>query len=116
VISNQFQNCGLTRVFGFTLAANGALAGDQWVHYWADGWAGDWALSSWTDRGASTPTKGDDYNWDGTINTYARDGVWHTCVTDKDESWTCISNTVSVQTSSDCVAGVQVFQITFRKR
>jgi hypothetical protein len=114
-ITNQFQNCGLTRVFGFTLAANGALAGDQWVHYWADGWNGDWALSKWTDFGASTPFKGDEGNWDGTIDNYARDGVWHVCVTDKDESWTCISNTVDAKTSSDCVNGVQVFHITFKK-
>jgi hypothetical protein len=115
VISNQMQNCGLTRVFGFTLASNGALAGDQWVHYWADGWEGDWALSKWTDFGAATTWKGDEGNWDGTIDTRVRDGVWHVCVTDKDDSWTCISNTVDVRTSSDCAAGYQVYHITFRK-
>jgi hypothetical protein len=108
-------NCGLTRVFGFTLANNGALAGDIWVHYWADGWEGDWAKSQWTDFGAGTSWKGDEGNWDGTIDNRARDGVWHTCVTAQDNSWDCISNIVDAATSSNCEAGVQVVHITFRK-
>ena len=115
VVSNQMQNCGLTRVFGHALANNGALAGDVWVHYWADGWNGDWAKSQWTDFGAGTAWKGDEGNWDGTIDVHPRDGVWHVCVVDKDDSWSCISNTVDVKSSSDCVAAHQVFQITFRK-
>lgn len=115
VVSNQMQNCGLTRVFGFTLANNGALAGDIWVHYWADGWDGDWAKSQWTDFGAGTSWKGDEGNWDGTIDVHARDGVWHVCVVEEDNSWSCISNTVDVKSSSDCVAGHQIFHITFRK-
>lgn len=114
-VTNQLQNCGLTRVFGFTLASNGALAGDIWVHYWADGWEGDWAKSQWTDFGAGTSWKGDEGNWDGTIDNMARDGVWHVCVTDDDNSWSCISNTVDVQSSSNCESGMQVFHITFRK-
>ena len=109
------QNCGLTRVFGFTLASNAGLAGDVWVHYWADGWEGDWAKSQWTDFGAGTTWTGDEGNWDGTIDTRARDGVWHTCVTDDDDSWTCISNTVDAATSSDCANGIQVVHITFRQ-
>jgi hypothetical protein len=115
VVSNQFQNCGLTRVFGFTLDNKGGLAGDIWVHYWADGWNGDWAKSQWTDFGAATAYKGDEGNWDGTIDVSPRDGVWHVCVTAEDESWTCISNTVSVRTSVDCTTAHQVFHITFRK-
>ena len=47
-MTNQLQNCGLTRVFGFTLDRAGNLAGDIWVHYWADGWDGAWAKSQWT--------------------------------------------------------------------
>ena len=74
-VSNTFQNCGLTRVFGFTLANNGGLAGDIWVHYWADGWNGAWAKSGWTDFGSGTSWKGDEGNWDGTIDVKARDGV-----------------------------------------
>jgi len=114
-VDNRLQNCGLTRVFGFTLAQNGALAGDIWVHYWADGWEGAWAKSGWTDFGAGTSWKGDEGNWDGTIDVRARDGVWHTCVVDKQNSWTCISNTVDAATSSNCETGNQIYHITFRK-
>lgn len=114
-VTNTLQNCGLTRVFGFTLANNGALAGDIWVHYWADGWEGDWAKSGWTDFGAGTSWQGDEGNWDGTIDTRARDGVWHVCVTAEDESWDCISNIVDAATSSNCETGIQVVHITFRK-
>lgn len=115
-VTNQLQNCGLTRVFGFTLASGGGLAGDVWVHYWADGWEGDWAKSLWTDFGAGTTWKGDEGNWDGTIDGQnPRDGVWHVCVTAEDNSWDCISNTVDAPTSSDCNSGFQVYHITFRK-
>jgi hypothetical protein len=114
-VDNRLQNCGLTRVFGFTLAQNGALAGDIWVHYWADGWEGAWAKSQWTDFGAGTSWKGDEGNWDGTIDVRARDGVWHVCVVDKSESWSCISNTVDAATSSNCETGNQIYHITFRK-
>lgn len=114
-VINTFKNCGLTRVFGFTLASNGALAGDQWVHYWADGWEGDWAKSGWQDFGAGTPYKGDEGNWDGTIDNRMRTGTWRVCVTDKEDSWTCISNTVNATTDADCVKGIQVVQMSFRK-
>jgi hypothetical protein len=114
-VTNRLQNCGLTRVFGFTLAQNGGLAGDIWVHYWADGWDGAWAKSQWTDFGAGTSWKGDEGNWDGTIDVRARDGVWHVCVVPQQSSWSCISNTVDAPTSTDCVTGFQVYHITFRK-
>ena len=114
-VDNRMQNCGLTRVFGFTLAQNAALAGDIWVHYWADGWNGDWAKSLWTDFGAGTTWKGDEGNWDGAIDNRPREGTWHVCVADKDDSWTCISNTVDAATNYDCVSGTQVVHITFRK-
>jgi len=115
-VVNSLQNCGLTRVFGFTLAQNAALAGDVWVHYWADGWDGAWAKSQWTDFGAGTSWKGDEGNWDGTIDVKPRDGVWHVCVVSGEGKWDCISNTVDARTSFDCKAGVQVVQITFRKQ
>jgi hypothetical protein len=115
VIDNRLANCGLTRVFGHTLASNGGLAGDVWVHYWADGWSGDWAKSGWTDFGAGTSWKGDEGNWDGTIDVRPREGVWHVCVTDADDSWTCISNTVDAATNYDCATGTQVVHITFKK-
>lgn len=114
-VTNQLQNCGLTRVFGFTLDKAGGLAGDVWVHFWADGWDGDWDKSQWTDFGAGTPWKGDEGNWTGDIDNYPKEGVWHVCVTANDGSWDCISNRVSVQTSSDCNSGYQVYHITFRK-
>lgn len=111
------QNCGLTRVFGFTLDRNGGLAGDIWVHYWADGWEGDWAKSQWTDFGAGTSWKGDEGNWDGTIDTNVREGVWHVCVAPEDGSWDCISNTVDAATTFDCApgTGANVVHITFRQ-
>jgi hypothetical protein len=114
-VSNTFVNCGITRLFGFTLASNGALAGDIWVHYWADGWNGAWAKSGWTDFGAGTSWKGDEGNWDGTIDNKARDGVWHACVVPQQNSGDCISNTVDVATSTDCKKGIQAAQITFRQ-
>ena len=114
-VSNTFQNCGLTRVFGFTLANNGGLAGDIWVHYWADGWNGAWAKSGWSDFGSGTTWKGDEGNWDGTIDSKARDGTWHVCVVPDQGSWDCASNKVDVTTSSNCSSGAQSVQITFRK-
>jgi hypothetical protein len=114
-VSNTMQNCGLTRVFGFILDSNGGLAGDQWIHYWADGWDGAWAKSQWTDFGAGTPWKGDEGNWDGTIDNRVREGVWHVCVVSEEKSWPCISNTVDAATSFDCTTGFQVIHITFKK-
>jgi hypothetical protein len=116
-VTNTMTNCGLTRVFGFTLDRNGGLAGDIWVHYWTDGWEGDWAKSQWTDFGAGTSWKGDEGNWDGTIDTRVREGVWHVCVAPEDGSWDCISNTVDAATTFDCAsaAGVNVVHITFRQ-
>jgi hypothetical protein len=109
------QNCGLTRLFGFTLDSNGGLAGDIWVHYWADGWNGAWAKSLWTDFGAGTSWKGDEGNWDGMIDNRPRDGVWHVCIVPDEGSWDCVSNTVDAGTSFDCEAGSQVVHITFTK-
>lgn len=116
-VTNAMTNCGLTRVFGFTLDRNGGLAGDIWVHYWADGWEGDWAKSQWTDFGAGTSWKGDEGNWDGTIDTRVREAVWHVCVAPEDGSWDCISNTVDAATTYDCAsaAAVNVVHITFRQ-
>lgn len=115
-IDNRLQNCGLTRVFGFTLDSGGGLAGDIWVHYWADGWEGAWAKSLWTDFGAGTSWTGDEGNWDGTIDIHPREGVWHVCVVPSQGSWDCISNTVDAATNYDCQAGTQVVHIIFRKQ
>lgn len=114
-VSNTMQNCGLTRLFGFVLDRNRGLAGDIWVHYWADGWEGAWAKSQWTDFGAGTSWQGDEGNWDGTIDNKPRDGVWHVCIVPEDRSWDCISNTVDAKTSFDCNSGPQVIHITFEK-
>ena len=109
------QNCGITRLFGFTLDSNNGLAGDIWVHYWADGWNGAWAKSLWTDFGSGTSWKGDEGNWDGMIDTRPRDGVWHVCIVPEEGSWNCVSNMVDATTSFDCEAGVQVVQVVFRQ-
>jgi hypothetical protein len=112
-IDFTLQNCGLTRVFGFTLDRSNGLAGDVWVHYWADGWEGAWAKSQWTDFGAGTSWKGDEGNWDGTIDVGPREAVWHVCVVPDQGSWSCQSNTVDAATNYDCDTGVQVVHITF---
>jgi hypothetical protein len=109
------QNCGLTRLFGYTLDRDGDLRGDVWVHYWADGWDGAWAKSLWYDFGDGTPWTGDDGNWDGVLDNRARDGTWHACVVAGEGGWDCLSNRVDVTTSSDCVTGHQVYPITFRQ-
>jgi hypothetical protein len=114
-VTNAFQNCGLTRLFGYTLDPDGDLQGDVWVHYWADGWDGAWAKSLWYDFGEGTPWTGDDGNWDGVLDNRARDGTWHVCVVAGEGSWDCLSNRVDVTTSSDCVNGYQVYHITFRQ-
>lgn len=114
-VTNTMINCGLTRVFGFTLDRNGGLAGDIWVHYWGDGWNGAWAKSQWTDFGAGTSWKGDEGNWDGTIDTNPRKNVWHVCVVPDQGSWDCISNTVDAATDWDCQGGAQIVHITFRQ-
>jgi len=116
-VSNTQDNCGLTRVFGFTLAQNGGLAGDIWVHYWADGWNGAWAKSQWTDFGSGTSWKGDEGNWDGTIDNKVRANTWHVCVVPEEGSWSCVSNTVDAATTFECTpgVGVNVVHITFRK-
>jgi hypothetical protein len=114
-VTGQLQNCGLTRLFGFTLDSNGGLAGDIWIHYWASGWDGAWAKSLWTDFGAGTTWAGDEGNWDGVIYNAPRDGVWNSCVVPSEGSWDCVSNVVAVESSSDCESGFQVFHITFRK-
>ena len=114
-VSNTMPNCGLTRVFGFTLDRSGGLAGDVWVHYWADGWEGAWAKSQWTDFGAGTPWKGDEGNWDGTIWNGPREGVWHVCVVSSEGSWDCVSNTVDARTDTNCTSGIQVVHITFQQ-
>jgi hypothetical protein len=116
-VSNTADNCGLTRVFGFTLDQAGGLAGDIWVHYWADGWDGAWAKSQWTDFGAGTSWKGDEGNWDGTIDNQVRANTWHVCVVPEQGSWSCVSNTVDAATTFECAPGVgiNVVHITFRK-
>ncbi len=108
-IVGSTKNCGGSGVLGLTLDASGGLAGDIWVHYWTDGWDGDWDKSSWAK---------DDYNktWDGMLdNVGPRAGTWYACVAPSDDSWDCISNRVSFHTSADCQAGPQWVEIVFQK-
>jgi hypothetical protein len=114
-ITDRFPNCTLTRVFGFVLDSEGELAGDVWVHYWADGWDGAWAKSQWTAFGEGTPWEGDEGNWDGVLDNRPRDGVWHVCIVPEKGSNDCDSNTVDAPTTSDCENGYQVYRITFRE-
>jgi hypothetical protein len=117
-VTGTFPNCAITRVFGYTLDRNGGIAGDVWLHYWADGWDGAWALSSWTDDQGET-WEGDEKNWDGLIATYNRPGVWYVCVVPQEGSWDCQSNTMTIQTDHEpCEpgsSGIQVVRIVFRQ-
>jgi hypothetical protein len=117
-VSNTFDNCARTRVFGFVLDRNGNLAGNVWLHLWADGWTGMWIQSSSTEFGTETPRQGDEGNWDGPIdNSKIRQNTWHVCIVPEEGSWNCISNTVDAATNLDCTpgTGVQEVHITFRQ-
>lgn len=117
-VTSTFDNCGGTRVFGFTRDRNGELAGDVWVHYWADGWPGDWGKSLWTELAPAPPWQGGGGNWDGIIDDdKVRQNIWHVCVVPEEGNWNCISDTVDAATILDCTpgTGVQEVQITFRQ-
>jgi hypothetical protein len=113
-----FSNCGLTRLMGLTLDRNGGIAGDIWVHFWADGWDGGWTLSTWGVN-EGYPGLDDSSNWDGVLDTYAKPGTWHVCVVPGQGSWDCISTTVTTQTVSEpCTpdsGGAQIVRIVFQQ-
>lgn len=117
-VANTFSNCALTLVMGLTLDQNGGIAGDVWVHYWADGWEGIWTQSSW---GVDEGYEGldDSKNWDGVLGNYPRDGTWYVCVAPAQGSWDCISTTVIAQTVADpCTpdsGGAQILRIVFQQ-
>lgn len=117
-VTATFPNCAFTGLFGHTLDRNGGLAGNVWIHYWTDGWNGAWALSSWTeDKGQSYV--GDEKNWDAYLADGPRAATWYACVVAEQNSWDCISNTMTVQTVAEpCDStsnGIQVVRITFRQ-
>jgi hypothetical protein len=114
-----FSNCGWTGVIGLTLDRAGGVAGDIWVHYWADGWNGDWDLSTWTvDQGYAG--EGDEKNWDGTFAVnYARAGTWYACVVDAEGSWDCRSPRMEMVTVAEPCdpgsGGIQVVRLVFQQ-
>jgi hypothetical protein len=112
-ITGRYQNCGLTRLFGYTLDQYGEPLGDVWVHYWADGWDGAWAKSSWEPFGSS---QDDDGNWDGVLDNKPRSVIWHVCIVPMKNSFDCESNIVDAETSANCVKGYQVIAIDFRQQ
>lgn len=117
-VAGTFSNCALTQVMGLTLASNGAVAGDVWIHYWTDGWSGAWTKSSWTvEEGYAG--EGDEKNWDGTIDIYPKAGTWYVCVVSEDGSWDCISDKMTIKTDAEPCApgsgGVQVVRIVFQQ-
>ena len=117
-VVGTFSNCALTRVMGLTLDRNGGIAGDIWVHFWADGWEGAWARSRWAaDEGY--PGMDDSSNWDGVLATYAKAGTWHVCVVPAEGNRDCVSSTVTAQTANDPCApdsgGVQIVRIVFQQ-
>jgi hypothetical protein len=102
---------------GLTLDRNGGIAGEIWVHYWADGWDGGWSQSTWAVN-EGYPGMDDSSNWDGVLDTYAKPGTWHVCVVPAQGNRDCISNVVTAQTAADPCApdsgGVQVVRVVFR--
>jgi hypothetical protein len=117
-VAGTFANCALTRVMGLTLDRGGGIAGDIWVHFWADGWDGAWAKSTWGVN-EGYPGMDDSSNWDGVLATYAKPGTWHVCVVPAEGSWECISTTVTAQTVMEPCApessGVQIVRIVFQQ-
>lgn len=117
-VAGTFSNCALTRLMGLTLDRNGGIAGDIWVRFWADGWDGAWARSTWAVN-EGYPGLDDSSNWDGILATYARDGTWHVCVVPAEGSRDCISTTVTAQTSAEPCApesgGVQIVRMVFQQ-
>lgn len=102
---------------GLTLDRNGGIAGDIWVHFWADGWEGAWSQSTWAVN-EGYEGMDDSSNWDGVLGTYPKAGTWHLCVVPAQGNRDCISNTVTAQTASEPCApesgGVQIVRIVFQ--
>jgi hypothetical protein len=116
-VANTFSNCALTRLMGLTLDRNGGIAGGLWVHYWADGWEGAWAQSSWSVNEGYEGLD-DSSNWDGILGTYAKPGRWFICMVPAEGSRDCISNTVTAETVGepcDPDTGAQIVRIVFQQ-
>lgn len=117
-MAGTFPNCSLTRLMGLTLDRNGGVAGDIWVHFWADGWDGAWTRSSWSVNEGYEGLD-DSSNWDGVLDIYPKAGTWHVCVVPAEGSWECRSETVTAQTVSEPCApdsgGVQIVRIVFQQ-
>jgi hypothetical protein len=103
---------------GLTLDRNGGVAGDVIIHFWTDGWDGAWAVSEWVVN-PGYPGEGDEKNWDGIIDNYAKDGTWFACVVSQPGGWDCISNRmVFTSVATPCEpdsGGVQIFRIVFQQ-
>lgn len=118
-VVGAFSNCALTHLMGLTLDRNGGIAGGLWVYYWADGWEGAWAQSSW---GVNEGYEGldDSSNWDGILGTYPKAGAWHVCLAPAQGSRECQSPTVTAQTVAEPCApdsgGVQIVRIIFQQK
>ncbi len=117
-VVGTFSNCALTRVMGLTLDRNGGIAGDIWVHWWAEGWDGAWGRSTWGVN-EGLPGLDDSSNWDGILDTYPKAGTWYACVVPAEGSQDCISTTVTAETTADPCApesgGVQIVRIVFQQ-
>ena len=103
---------------GLTLDRNGGIAGDIWVHFWADGWEGAWARSTWSVNEGYAGMD-DSSNWDGVLATHPKAGTWHICVAPGEGSWDCISTTVTAQTTTEPCnpdsGGIQIVRIVFQQ-
>ena len=57
-ILDGFENCGQTRLFGFTRTQANVLVGGVWLHYWGEGGVSGWSSSAYTQ------TFGNDTKWE----------------------------------------------------
>jgi hypothetical protein len=117
-ITGTAPNCDYTQLEGLALNSAGGVLGNVSIHYWTDGWEGAWALSA---PGESPSGIGGAIarNWDGFIMDRPRGGTWYVCVVPEQGSWDCISDQLTVTTtSSPCApgsAGVQIVRIEFQQ-
>ena len=96
----------------------GGIAGDIWIHFWADGWEGAWTRSTWAVNEGYEGLD-DSSNWDGVLATSPKGGTWYMCVVPAEGNWECVSATVSVQTVGEPCApdsgGAQIVRVVFQQ-
>ena len=117
-VTGTAPNCDYTQLEGLVLNSLGGVLGNVSIHYWTDGWEGAWALSA---PGESPSGIGGVIakNWDGFIKDRPRGGTWYVCIVPEHGSWDCVSDQLTVTTTSSPCApgsgGVQIVRIEFQQ-